>query len=102
MQERASDGISICAVTVCRELIIGAEGTRGSGIRHAADVIFGIAMLSVAIAAIVRPVIIVRWAKRAHSQLEEDDQIILWIARLIGVGGLCVAAFFWLIIIRSF
>jgi hypothetical protein len=32
----------------------------------------------------------------------EDDKTILWITRLIGVGGLCVVAFFWLIIVRSF
>jgi hypothetical protein len=70
--------------------------------RHVADVVFGIAMLSFAITAIVRPVIMVRWAKRAHPQLSEDDKIVLGFTRLIGVGGLCVVAFFWLIIIRSF
>ena len=70
--------------------------------RHVADFIFGLAMLCVALTAIVRPVIIIRWAKRAHPQLAEDDKIVLRIARLIGVGGLCVAVFFWLVIIRSF
>lgn len=70
--------------------------------RHVADIIFGIAILSFAITGIVRPVIIVRWAKRAHPQLAEDDKIVLLTTRLIGAGGLCVAAFFWLIIIRSF
>jgi hypothetical protein len=59
-------------------------------------------MLAVALTAIVRPVVIVRWAKHAHSQLTEDDKIVLQLTRLIGVGGLCIVAFFWLIIIRSF
>jgi hypothetical protein len=71
-------------------------------VRHVADIIFGVAMLSVAITGIVRPDIIARWAKRAHPELVEDDKSILWITRLIGAGGLCVVAFFWLIIIRSF
>jgi hypothetical protein len=71
-------------------------------VRHVADLIFGIAMLSGPLTAIVRPVIIMRWAKRAHSQLAEDDETVLWITRLIGVGGLCIVAFFWLIISRSF
>ncbi len=53
-------------------------------------------MLSVAITGIIRPVIIVRWAKRAHSQLAEDDKFVLWFTRLICVGGLCIVAFFWL------
>jgi uncharacterized protein YijF (DUF1287 family) len=28
----------------------------------------------------------VRWAKRAHSDLAEDDETALWIGRLVGVG----------------
>jgi hypothetical protein len=47
-------------------------------------------------------VVIVRWAKRAHPDLPEDDGTILWIARLVGIGGLGVALFFVMIIVRSF
>ena len=47
-------------------------------------------MFAVAITAIVRPVVIVRWSKRAHSQLTEDDKIVLQFTRLIGVGGVCI------------
>jgi hypothetical protein len=69
-------------------------------VRHGADLIFGIAMLSGAVIAIVRPDIIIRWAKRAHSQLAEDDEIVLpgssaW-------EGCVSWAFFWLIMIPSF
>jgi hypothetical protein len=61
-------------------------------------------MLIVAVVAIVRPVVIVRWAKRAkraHPELSEDDESALWIARLVGIEGLGVTAFFWIIVIRS-
>jgi hypothetical protein len=69
--------------------------------RHAVDVLFATVLLTIALIAIVRPVVIVRWARRAHPQLEEDDQSVLWIARLIGIGGLGVTAFFCIIIFRS-
>jgi len=69
--------------------------------RHVADVLFATVLLTVAVIAIVRPVVIVRWARRAHPQLEEDDQSVLWIARLVGIGGLGVTAFFCMIIFRS-
>jgi hypothetical protein len=51
--------------------------------------------------AILRPVAIVRWAKRAHPDLPEDDETVLRIARLVGVGALGVAVFFLVIIVRS-
>jgi hypothetical protein len=70
--------------------------------RHLTDVVFAVLVLGVAVLAILRPVVIVRWAKRAHPDLPEDDETILWIARLVGVGGLGVAAFFLVIIVRSF
>jgi hypothetical protein len=60
------------------------------------------AFLSVAILGIVRPVVIVGWAKHAHPGLMEDDEAALWIARLVGIGGLGVVIFFCVIIIRSF
>ena len=59
-------------------------------------------LLGGAVLAIVRPVVIVHWAKRAHPELPEDDETILWIARLIGVGILGIAVFFLVIVIRSF
>lgn len=70
--------------------------------RHLTDVVFAALVLGVAVLAILRPVVIVRWAKRAHPNLPEDDETILWIARLVGVGGLGVAVFFLVIIVRSF
>lgn len=69
--------------------------------KHLTDVVIAAFVLSVAVLAILRPVVIVRWAKRAHPDLPEDDGTTLWIARLIGVGGLGIAVFFWVIIIRS-
>jgi len=62
--------------------------------RHAFDLIFGTALLVGALTALVRPVVIVRWAKRAHSQLREDDNAALWTARPMGIGGLLISAFF--------
>ncbi len=70
--------------------------------RHLTDVVLAALVLGVAVLAILRPVVIVRWAKRAHPDLPEDDETILWIARLVGVGGLGVGLFFLVIIVRSF
>jgi hypothetical protein len=69
---------------------------------HLTDVLFPVLMLGGAALAIFRPVVIVRWAKRAHPDLPEDDETILWIARLIGVGILGIAMFILVIIVRSF
>ena len=70
--------------------------------RHLADVVLAALVLGVALLAILRPVVIVRWAKRAYPDLPEDDDMVLWIARLVGVGGLGVALFFMVIVVRSF
>lgn len=67
-----------------------------------ADVVFPILMVGGAVLAILRPVVIVRWAKRAHPDLPEDDERVLWIARLIGVGLLGIGGFILMIIVRSF
>ena len=69
--------------------------------RHVLDVLFASAMMSVALLAIFRPVVVLRWAKRAHPALAEDDRAALLVARLVGVGGLGVALFFLVIILRS-
>jgi len=71
-------------------------------LRHLADVLFAMLLLGGAVLAVLRPVVIVRWAKRAYPDLPEDDETILWIARLVGVGGLGVGLFFLVIIVRSF
>jgi len=71
-------------------------------LRHLIDVILVAWLLGVAVLAILRPVVIVRWAKRAHPDLPEDDETILWIARLVGVGGLGVGLCLLVIIARSF
>ena len=70
--------------------------------RHLTDIVFAALVLGVAALAILRPVVILRWAKRAYPDIPEDDRTILWIARLVGIGGLGVALFFVLIIVRSF
>jgi hypothetical protein len=46
-------------------------------------------------------VVAARWAKRAYPDIPEDDEKVLWIARLAGVGGLGVALFL-VIIVLSF
>ena len=66
------------------------------------DVILTGLALGGAVLAIVRPVVIVRWAKWAHPELPEDDETVLLIARIIGVGGLGLAVFLLVIVARSF
>ncbi len=70
--------------------------------RHLTDVILVALVLCVAVLAILRPVTILRWAKRAHPDLQEDDNRILWVARIVGLGGLGVAIAFLVIVVRSF
>jgi uncharacterized membrane protein YidH (DUF202 family) len=70
-------------------------------LRHLTDIVFAACLISVAVLAILHPVVIVRWAKRAHPELREDDQTVLRIARFVGVGALGVAVFFLVIIVRS-
>jgi hypothetical protein len=71
-------------------------------LRHLTDVILVALVLCVAVLAILRPVTILRWAKRAHPDLQEDDNRILWVARIVGLGGLGVAIAFLVIVVRSF
>jgi hypothetical protein len=68
---------------------------------HLADVLFAMAMLGFAILSVVRPAVVLRWARRAHPQIAEDNEAALWIARLVGVAGFAVALFFFVIIVRS-
>jgi hypothetical protein len=42
---------------------------------------------------VLRPAIAIRWAKRAHPALPEDNEVLLWIVRFIGVGHLGGATF---------
>ncbi len=70
--------------------------------RHLTDVIFVALVLCVAVLAILRPVTILRWAKRAHPDLQEDDNRVLWVARIVGLCGLGVAIAFLVVIVRSF
>jgi hypothetical protein len=76
--------------------------SKESLLKHVADVVFVVLFVGVAMLAIIRPDFIVSWAKRAHPELSEDDNAILWIARLIGVGGLVFSIFFLVIVLRSF
>jgi hypothetical protein len=70
-------------------------------LRHLTDVVLVALVLCVAVLAILRPVTILRWAKRAHPDLQEDDNSVLWVARIVGLGGLGVAIAFLVIIVRS-
>jgi hypothetical protein len=69
--------------------------------RNTEDMLFGAMLSSVAIIGIARPVVIIRWAQRAHPQIEEDDQFVLSLARFIGIIGSCVMLFYWVLFIRS-
>ena len=70
--------------------------------RQVADALIPILMVLGALLAIFRPVVILRWAKRAHPDLPEDDERVLWIARLIGVGLFGIGGFILIVIVRSF
>lgn len=69
---------------------------------HVTDVLFAVTFFVLAILAITRPDVILRWAKQAHPEYARDNATLLWIVRFIGVVGLGLAVFFSLIIVRSF
>jgi hypothetical protein len=71
-------------------------------LRHLTDSVLVAMVLGGAVLAIVRPGIIVQWARQAHKDIPEGDKTILWIARFVGICGLGVGIFFFIIIIRSF
>lgn len=68
---------------------------------HLADLLFAALMLGITTLAVLRPDVIVRWAKRAHPDIPEDDERILWITRLIGIVGLGAAVLLSVVIFRS-
>jgi hypothetical protein len=51
--------------------------------------------------AILRPMVIARWAKRAYPDLPEDHPSLLSTVRFIGIMGLGVMAAFLLILVFS-
>lgn len=76
-------------------------GRLRGALRHFMNIACAASVLGVAVLAILCPDVVVRWAKRAHPDLSEDDRTTLWIARLVGVGGLGVGLFLLVIMIRS-
>jgi hypothetical protein len=43
------------------------------------------------VCALLFPVVIIRWAKTAHPQLDENDESIWWVSRPIGVSFLLLS-----------
>ena len=70
--------------------------------RHLADVLFAASMLGAFTMGALRPVVIARWLKSADPEIREDDPRVLWIVRVVGIGGLVISVFMSLIIVRSF
>jgi hypothetical protein len=68
---------------------------------HLTDVLFALAIFSGAITAVVRPRVVLEWAKHAHPQLDKNDKAALLVARLIGIVGLCMSILFVVIVARS-
>lgn len=69
---------------------------------HLGPGLFAALMLGGALTAVIRPGVIVRWARQAHPELREDDADILLLTRFIGLGGCVVAMTILFVMIRSF
>ena len=65
------------------------------------DVFVAVMMVGICALIIVRPVVVLQWARRAYPQIAEDDANALSIVRLVGVGGLFVTGFFLLVVLQS-
>ncbi len=70
--------------------------------RHVVDVLFVVIFFSFSFLGILRPSIVVGWAKSAHPEFIGDETPLLFITRIIGFVGLAVSIFFAIIIFRSF
>jgi len=70
-------------------------------VERVVDVFVAVMMVGICALIIVRPVVVLQWARRAHPQVAEDDANALSIVRLVGVGGLFVTGFFLLVVLQS-
>lgn len=70
--------------------------------RHVADVVIVLGWIGLAMVCVFRPVIMARWVKQAHPNLDENDRTVLWFIRILGVGNLALSVALSVVIIRSF
>lgn len=64
--------------------------------------VIGIALLvCVGVLGILRPVVLVRWAKGAHPEIPEDDAAVLWFVRFTCLWGVVIGLFLLLRALRS-
>ena len=58
--------------------------------------IFGLSTLC-----IVRPEVVIGWAKRAHPEYAGDGSEIVWVVKLIGGGGFFIGLYIVALIVRA-
>jgi hypothetical protein len=58
--------------------------------------------IGIGVLGILRPVVLVRWAKGAHPDLPEDNEGVLWLVRFIGMIQLAIGLRCLVIIVWSF
>jgi hypothetical protein len=61
----------------------------------------GLFFLGITAMCAIRPVVMARWVKRAHPDIDENDKTLLWFIRFIGAVGLGMSLVFSMVIIRS-
>jgi hypothetical protein len=72
------------------------------GLRLLGPILVVVLLLIVGILGIVRPRVILGWAKQAHPEIRVDDETpLLAIVRLIGAGGLIMAAYVAILVARA-
>jgi hypothetical protein len=73
------------------------------GLRLLGPILVVISLLIVGILCIVRPQVFLGWAKQAHPRIQVDDEApLLVVVRLIGTGGLIMAAYVAMLVARAF
>jgi hypothetical protein len=73
------------------------------GLRFLGPILIVISLLIVGMLCIVRPQLFLDWAKQAHPEIRIDDEApLLAVVRLIGTGGLFMAAYVAMLVVRAF
>jgi hypothetical protein len=60
-----------------------------------------LSILGLSTLCIVRPAIAINWAKKAHPEYAGDGAEIVWVVKLIGIGGVFIGLYIVALVVRA-